>query len=241
MSQFDVKVFKKLKEDFINVTKRVLKKNITTNQTKLAEYRRDVPSAYNLVVVYIAEHWNNLNESDQRVLGKEIDYLRGKLMQCCGKLNGTVELDENLLKSVRAIELIEQEEEANDSEEEEVEPNEGENMAAEPTQMEMMRLYAQTINRNYAGDPLGLQSFLNSVMLLKSMTGETHTALLKQFVLSKLEGKALESVPQNPGSTEDIMAALKARIKPEGSKVVTGKLMALKTDRLNATDFSKLK
>lgn len=237
MSEFDVRLFKNLKENFINVTKRVLKKNITTNQTKLTEYRSDVPLAYNEVVEYIAKHWNKLHEDDKVVLKKDINYLRCKLMQCCGKLNGTVELDANLLRSVDKIEIVQQEEEVDDDSEEEPERNNRDEMA--PTQIEMMRLYAQTINKNYAGDPLGLQSFLNSVTLLKSMTEDAHLTILKQFILSKLEGKALESVPQNPGSIDEIINALKARIKPEGSKVVTGKLMALKTDRLNASDFSK--
>lgn len=37
------------------------------------------------------------------------------------------------------------------------------------TQTDLLRLFAQTLNTNYNGDPIGLQASLNSVELLESI------------------------------------------------------------------------
>lgn len=110
---------------------------------------------------------------------------------------------------------------------------------ADGTKQEYLRLCAQTIQRNYGGDPLGVTAFINSVQLLKTMAGNTHQQLLLDFIQTRLEGKALECIPQKPESVDKIIEALKKKIRPDSSKVITGKMMALKSDRNNLQNFSK--
>lgn len=57
------------------------------------------------------------------------------------------------------------------------------------TTTDILRLAAQTIIKNFTGDPLSLQAFLNSVELLEKGTEAINIDILKQFVLTKLEGK----------------------------------------------------
>lgn len=103
---------------------------------------------------------------------------------------------------------------------------------------EFLKVCSTYIRNNYSGDPLSVNSFVNSITLLKSMAGNDHGALLLQFILTKLEGKALELMPDNP-TIDTIIETLKTKIKPDNSKVITGKINALRSDRMQMQDFAK--
>lgn len=105
--------------------------------------------------------------------------------------------------------------------------------------LEYIRAASQMINRSYSGDPLSRASFVNSVKLLKSVTAANLNAVLLEFVISKLEGKALECIPPNPENVDAIIAALERDIQPDSSKVITGRLLALKSDRAKIMEFTE--
>lgn len=101
-----------------------------------------------------------------------------------------------------------------------------------------LKLCSNTINRNYSGDPLSLDAFINSVMIVKSTVDE-HDDILRNFVISKLEAKALEVLPDpKPTTTNGVLDALKAGIKLENSDIIAGKIIALKAENLSAQEFS---
>lgn len=104
---------------------------------------------------------------------------------------------------------------------------------------DLLRIAAQTINRNYFGDPLGLNAFINAIELLESVTEEENKDVLKRFILAKLEGKALEAIPPNPATVLIIKEALKSKIKPDSSKIIEGRMLALKNDKISTQEFSK--
>lgn len=106
------------------------------------------------------------------------------------------------------------------------------------TDEEFLSLCAKVLNKTYSGDPLGLKSFQNSVNLLKSMVGN-HGPLLLSFVQTRLDGKALEAVDENPVSIDALLHSLAANIKPEPSKVIASRLLSLKFDRSKSQEFSK--
>lgn len=108
----------------------------------------------------------------------------------------------------------------------------------EMEQTQFLGLAAKTLSNNYSGDPVDLPAFINSVKFLKQV-GAAHLEILKVFVMTKLTGKALQSVPLNPDDIDSIINALEANIKVESSKVVEGKMMALKLDNAKTTDFTK--
>lgn len=104
--------------------------------------------------------------------------------------------------------------------------------------LEYLRFAASTLNKNYSGDPLSLNAFINSVELVKSVdTDKQFIEQLTTFVLAKLEGKALECVPQD-GTLENILKALKDNIKPENSKVISGRMLSLRFNKNSASNFS---
>lgn len=104
---------------------------------------------------------------------------------------------------------------------------------------EFMALAHRTINYKYNGDPLALDSFIDAITLLTSLCKPQNKTICIQFIMTKLEGEAREAIETEPQETKDIMDALKAHIKTESSKVIEGRILALRADKTNLTTFSQ--
>lgn len=110
---------------------------------------------------------------------------------------------------------------------------------AELSAIEFLKLCSSTINKNFDGNPLSLQSFLDSISLLTVLAvNDISKNILLRFVLSKLEGKARECVTQQD-TLDNVISQLKSKIKCENSKVIEGRMQALRADRVKLQDFSK--
>lgn len=107
------------------------------------------------------------------------------------------------------------------------------------TDLELLGIASKNITRTYNGNPLTLNSFVNSVKLVKRFATPAQEQILIEFVISKLEARAEEFLPENPQSVEEILKALKDNIKPENSEIITGRITALKLKNNNYQDFSK--
>lgn len=105
--------------------------------------------------------------------------------------------------------------------------------------LEFLTIATKLINYKYDGDPLSLKTFINKVELLESATLPANEPNLRKYVISCLEGKALESLPDNPATLQEIKDALKAKIKFDNSKVVEGRLLALKADQNKLNEYAK--
>lgn len=103
---------------------------------------------------------------------------------------------------------------------------------------QFLKVCSSYIRNNYCGDPLGVHSFINSIKLLITISNNEHDDLLLQFVQTKLEGKALEILPEDP-TLENIIETLKTKKKPDNSKVIAGKINALRADTMQMHEFAK--
>ncbi|XP_036340475.1 putative uncharacterized protein DDB_G0278921 [Rhagoletis pomonella] len=111
-------------------------------------------------------------------------------------------------------------------------------MATPEQKKSFISLCASIIRENYSGDPLSLASFIDKITLIEELSDESLTITFIAFLKSKLEGKARESIPTQIISVSQIKEALSNKIKPDNSKVVAGKIAALKVHN-NYSDFSK--
>lgn len=102
-----------------------------------------------------------------------------------------------------------------------------------------LRLASGQIHEKYNGNPLGLDSFIRSVQLLKSVSAGKHDETLKQFILTKVEDKAAEYLTEEPNTVDEIIAILKSKVKPDNSDIISGKLNALRADKMSMSEFSK--
>lgn len=117
---------------------------------------------------------------------------------------------------------------------------ENENRIMPLSQIDFLRAAAQTLSKNFGGNPLELTAFLNGIKLLQTIAADgNHADFLKTFIMTKLEGKALEAIPTNAQNVDEIIAALQEAIKPDNSKVIAGRMTALHVQQGNYVEFAK--
>lgn len=90
---------------------------------------------------------------------------------------------------------------------------------------------SKIITTTYKGDPNGLSAFISAIELANSIATEQQQSILVKYIKTKLEGRALEAIPAEANTADLVMAALKNKIKTETSKVVMGRLLALRAER----------
>lgn len=280
-----------LKREFINVCKRVLKRDLTTNPEKHREYLTDLVRTYNAIIAHVGSFHESLNSAEREIFRDNWIYLRDKVISVFAKLNVTIGVPKEFFTGLSIDDIL-----GNYSENNALEVT-GDRATPDPIPLisvvkpprvprtksiqtarpaviprtlsfssdlsdselfygfreifcdsrmgdpisvvDFIRLAAQTINRNYDGNPLGLAAFINSVELLSEISHDGVANIFLRFVKSKLVGKALESIPPEPANVDEIITALRQQIQPDSSKVVAGRLLALRPDRAKMTDFSE--
>lgn len=68
---------------------------------------------------------------------------------------------------------------------------------------------------------------------------EAHEQTFIKFILTRIDGKALESIPKNPATINEITDNSKKYIKPDSSKIIEGRMLSLKANRVNMPDYTK--
>lgn len=104
---------------------------------------------------------------------------------------------------------------------------------------DFIALANRTVHFKFSGDPLALDSFIDAVKLLDTLCEANNKAILVKFIMTRLEGEAREAIETEPANANSIITQLKERIKTESSKVIEGRILALRTDKSNLTKFSE--
>lgn len=254
--------YESLKEDFVKVCKRVLKENLTQNRLKHIEYLHDLIESFNAAVDYLAQRRTRYDDQQMKIASNECKYFRGKVSSCFQKLNITESLptdsDFALLSfgiiskyfTIVEIQSVNLGSIPSTSSTPALTPAASLDTLVEPiheqtnvnmamSSVDFLALAARTINHNYNGNPLGLSAFISSIEMLKEIIPANLEAFFAKFTLSKLEGKARECVPDDVQNVDVIITCLRQHIKPDNSKVVAGRLLALRPDRAKLTDFTE--
>lgn len=103
--------------------------------------------------------------------------------------------------------------------------------------VKFVQLCASTLNQKFDGDPLSLDIFINGIELLELLAGDNGD-LLVSFIKTRLCGKALEAIPKEGATIANIKSTLRATIKPDSSKVVEGKILALRFNPTKSSEFT---
>lgn len=107
------------------------------------------------------------------------------------------------------------------------------------TKQEFIALANRMINYKYEGDPLALDSFLDAIDLLNDLCEEENLPTFVKFLMTRLDGKARESILATPTTVKEIVDQLKDGVKPESSKVIEGRILALRADNTSLTKFAE--
>lgn len=113
-------------------------------------------------------------------------------------------------------------------------------MATEPqSPSDFIATAHRMINYKYAGDPLALDSFIDAIELLKLLCERENNTIFVKFVMTRLEGLAREAIITETATVDDIITQLKTGIKTESSKVIEGRILALRADNTSLVKFAE--
>lgn len=116
-------------------------------------------------------------------------------------------------------------------------PPPNESNSDEMSKSQAIQFLSRTIHSTFNGNPKSRDAFVNAIELAKEVLSATHLPLLKKFVLTKLEDKALDAIDKEK-DIDGIIRDLKTNIQHDNSKVIEGRLMSLNVNKLTSQEFS---
>lgn len=210
-----------LKTEFGLWQQMIERKNASKDQKLINERTIGIVEAYNKIVRLLKPIFSEKNDDLKSTAKRKLVRFREKLINCLSILNKKIEVPLEITKEV----ILKSETEKNDK--------------MPITKIDYLNLCARTLPKMFNGDALELTPFLKSITLLQSMDTENeHTEVLRDFILTKLQGIAIECVPNDP-TVQQIKDNLAAKIKTENSKIIAGKMMAIRADKTNFTEYTK--
>lgn len=106
------------------------------------------------------------------------------------------------------------------------------------SKLDFLQACHAAIDYKYDGDPTGLDTFIDAIDLLSEVCETDNTSTLLKFIMTRLEGKAREAIMTTPKTVTEISTQLRNSIKTESSKVIQGKILALRAEKTNLTKFA---
>lgn len=234
---------KQLKEAFVLVAKRILKDQLSTNKKTLLAYKSDIIESYTEVIKFISEQYDasTTTESQKKSLLESANYFYEKFEACLIRLNCQYTLPASVFVPIdpETIKLINIEVEQEIITVEEQNLNSEIPNMTEITKTELMKVASNYLNKPYNGDPLGLASFIDSCKLLQTLptSNEMHV-FLATLIRTKIDGRARDFLTNNVNTIDEIIATLEANIKHDNSKILEGRMLALKLTNTNQEDFA---
>lgn len=106
--------------------------------------------------------------------------------------------------------------------------------------LEYLNKVSNLIQKKYDGEPDGLDAFIEQIEMLEQVTPADHNATMIKLIRSRCIGAAKRALPTAADSTvAQIKNALKAKIMPDTTDVVLGRLLALKHDKTSLQTFQE--
>lgn len=113
-------------------------------------------------------------------------------------------------------------------------------MAPTPQEKRQIQEYAAKIlDKEYNGDPLLLESFIDKVNIISEGTPDDMIAISLGVIKAKLTGRARDSIPTDCTTFAALIDNLRKFIRPDDIQIVKSRLVALRLQNNNYTEFAK--
>lgn len=240
------KEFQKLNDDFENKSSTLL--NDDNPSIDQFEYVLD---SYNAIISYAVIDYERKKDATKEFIQSTIRVNRITLQRCYEKLKLPIILPGKLLSTIHYLPQLKDNSSANlgvnsDSNKMPNSQNTGSNSADNQshshanmpqTTEKYLKIIGPTLSYKYSGDPLKLNSFITDIKIAYSLAQNDETkGFCLLYVKSRLDGRAEECIPENCESIDELIKALKEKIKPDNSSIIEGKILAL---RLIQGDYTK--
>lgn len=229
-----------------------LAERVLHSESELGEHTEvHLINAYNSVIRYAAKDYTKRKESSKTFITTKVNELRATLKNCARKLNIHIYLPTLLLSPIETTIFPSPKPKPNPKPPIPPAPpappipiNHKPNRRDNTNMGDFGYLsnVAQIIKKTYSGEPTGLAAFIEAINLAKRLSQPAQIPTLIDFIKTKCENAAREAIdelPEPPTTVDQITQALRAKIKVENSKVVLGRLLALKSDKTSVQNFQE--
>lgn len=221
---------------FANLKNKILRKNLTKDPIKRKQYKEDTVNTYNAFVDLASLKFDEASANLQLLLRTHFIKYRDLVSTYLGALKIQFSVPKNLKEKI----IFDQVDTPLASSESDTDSDVSQNFNMAMSDLDYISLCAKQISKNFDGNYTSLQAFINSVKFLDRLASTPELKeLLKSFILTKLDQKALEKIPADPDSIDVIINGLSQKIKPDSSKVIEGRMVALTADNKNMREFQK--
>lgn len=221
-----------IKDEVIRESKRAIKAKVPKSEAVRLEIRDNLLKYFNELTIILKKYWNSLDEA-QKSIGRTIFLtVRDKVGRAFCILDVNFKIPISCTEQIDPLVLDEDcvlETESDDSDDR--------SSAKMPlSTVEFLNFASKIVPQDFDGAPDKLQSFLDSLELLKN-NSEGHEQNAVAFIKTRLSGKARDLIT-NQNSLDSITTSLKNGIKGENSRVITAKLQNLRQNTKDSVTFS---
>lgn len=114
MTEYNNDTYKELKEEYVRISKRILKERISTVESTLEAYKVDIVASHNVLITYVKTFYSQFDAPTKRIFKTELIQIRDRIKRCFEKLHIRHNFSEYLLKLVNRETLDELEYETED-------------------------------------------------------------------------------------------------------------------------------
>lgn len=243
MVLYDENEYEIKKKNFEREYKRVepykTRRILTSDNDLKKEYKEKLIEAYNEIINTISPTFNEHQLEEKLDIQNKIVGHLSKLKQAFSILKLEYSFSKNIFDTIDKTQVIEEGNSVNESDLIDTLNSStfSNNMAQ--TAKDFISMANHMINYKFAGDPITLDSFIDAIELLQELCEPQNKNLLLKFIMTRLEGLARESIVGTPQSADEIITQLRVAIKTESSKVIEGRILALRADKTSLIKFSE--
>lgn len=219
---FDKDLYTRLELDFNVWQKAITRKNASKDEKIIRIRTKGIIYTFNEIIKILKPTFTTTNEELKRKVKDKILKYRDRLIDSLKILNAEVIMPNDITEKV----VLKSE-------------NDNENATMAELKFKYINNISKIICNVYKGDPNGLNAFVQSIELANDISENDQQETLVKYIKTKLEGTALEAIPTDVTTAQDIIDALKNKIKTENVKVVVGRYMALRAERSSLNKFQK--
>lgn len=213
----------------------------------LESFEINLITAFNAIVRYGSTDYHKRHQSTKTLICDTILECRTGLKKCAEKLNIRVLLPTLLLSPISTSDFPARpkpEPAPHVPSKNQTEQINHENKLTTTTMGDFAYLTSvgSIIKKTYSGDPSGLSAFIEAIELASELSQDGQIPTLIRFIKTKCDKIAKEAIDEiNPAPTTvaQIVTALRNKIKVDNSKVVVGRLLALKADKTSVQNFQE--
>lgn len=266
--KYDSDTFQALLDEFDLWDRKITRKNASKDEDKIEERTQKIIGAYNNLVEFATPIINKNTQRSTKKIRDEITARKDAITDDLQILESDIQVPDKITEKIKTSDKTNTNSNSKNSESNSTDdkklpsPNTNEytntnddnkspstntntpnnsnktNNKMATNANDYYNMCTRQLNYTYEGDALGLPPFIDSIELLQSMDPQkTNENILRGVIRSKLKGKAREYIKNN-ATVEEIKTTLQNKIKVTGSKIITGRLMALRADKTNFGDYA---